>query len=339
MPGIKMFGSWSPPWEEPAWQKEAGRWIDDQLEDRGLIRHGPVDQFHIEAWSTVMRISTDRGGYFFKAGAPSQHMEPALLEILVGCRPDDSPSLLAIDTDRGWAITADGGPTLRRVLGTTDPRPDFMRLLPQYARYQIDTMRHVGEMMAIGCPDLRLETLPQRFEEVVADEAMLLIESEEVLTRADHRHLLAMRPDVEELCDEVAQSAIPAAIDHSDLHTANVFADGESYTFFDWGDACVSHPFFSLTVTMRALAGDLNSQDPSLHWARDAYLEPLTEFSTMAELRSAFAAAQRLGRFQRSLSWVNVLRSIAPPYLEEDRHTVPAWLWLFLHFPEDTPPA
>ena len=282
-----------------------------------------------------MRVDTKDGAYFFKAGAPSQQMEPALLQILSKARPDDTPVLLAADTGRGWAITADGGPTLRQALGTSDPLPHLTRLLPQYAQYQIDTMSYVEEMLALGCPDFRLETLPERFEELACNEAMLLIENEEVLTRADHQRLLAMKPEVEELCHRMAESGIPAAIDHSDLHTANVFAEDEHYTFFDWGDACVSHPSFSLTVTMRAIAGEHNSQDRSLHWARDAYLEPFTKFANMAELRPTLTAAQRLGRFQRSLSWVHILRSIAPQRLEKDRHAVPAWLWLFLHFPEE----
>lgn len=331
-----MPATWSPRWEEPGWLNEATLWIDANLGEGGLTRSGPLDQFHIRPWSTVIRIPTADGAFFFKAGAPNQHMEPALLEILARVRPKDTPSLVAVDIERGWAITGDGGPTLRQTLAKSDSRAHFLALLPQYAEYQIDTMGHTREILAVGCPDRQLEVLPQEFKMIVeAPDLLRLQGGEEVLSPDDVERLHAMTPKVHKLCDQIAATGIPAAIDHGDLHTANVFSSGGEYTFFDWGDASVSHPFFSLVVTMRSIAGELNSQDPSLEWTRDAYLEPFTRFATTEELRATFASTQHLGRFQRSLTWLNVQNSIRPLHLEQDIANLPAWLWLFLHFPEE----
>jgi hypothetical protein len=44
-------------------------------------------------------------------------------------------------------------------------------------------------------------------------------------------------PRVTEACAELAALGIPATIDHSDLHDAQVFVDPAGDRFFDWGDA------------------------------------------------------------------------------------------------------
>lgn len=49
--------TWNPPWEEAASHEEATEWIDDRRAENGLQRRGGLDQFHIEPWSTVMRIA------------------------------------------------------------------------------------------------------------------------------------------------------------------------------------------------------------------------------------------------------------------------------------------
>jgi hypothetical protein len=63
-------------------------------------------------------------------------------------------------------------------------------------------------------------------------------------------------------------------------------SDGR-YLFFDWGDSCVSHPFHSLTVALRAIAWKLNLPPggTELQRLRDAYLEPFGRRAEIAELR------------------------------------------------------
>jgi hypothetical protein len=46
-----------------------------------------------------------------------------------------------------------------------------------------------------------------------------------------------------------------SALDHSDLNDYSVFvAPGGRYTFFDWGDVSIAHPFTSLLVYLRVVA-------------------------------------------------------------------------------------
>ena len=58
-------------------------------------------------------------------------------------------------------------------------------------------------------------------------------------------------PWVREACERArARFGIPETIQHDDLHDGQIFVRDDRYLLLDWGDACVSHPFFTLAVTL-----------------------------------------------------------------------------------------
>ena len=56
-----------------------------------------------------------------------------------------------------------------------------------------------------------------------------------------------------EACEELASYGIPETIQHDDFHDGQVFVRDGRYLLMDWGDACVSHPFFTLSVTLEGV--------------------------------------------------------------------------------------
>src|SRR5436190_1162667 len=84
-----------------------------------------------------------------------------------------------------------------------------------------------------------------------------------------------------------------------DLLDGQVFWRDGRYLFFDWGDSCVSHPFHSLTVTLRAIAWklDLPPGGRELERLRDAYLEPSGAGPELADL------GYRTGTVARAIAW------------------------------------
>ncbi|MFD8410681.1 hypothetical protein ACFV2Q_02740 [Streptomyces sp. NPDC059650] len=82
------------------------------------------------------------------------------------------------------------------------------------------------------------------------------------------------------------------------------------FTFFDWGDAAVSHPFCSLLVPARAARARYGAG--VLPRLRDAYLEPWTgDGATAGELRRAVSLAWRLGAIGRAASWGRLFPEVA----------------------------
>ncbi len=77
------------------------------------------------------------------------------------------------------------------------------------------------------------------------------------------------------------------------------------YLLLDWGDACVTHPFFTLSVTLEGvLAWGLDDVQGSVDLTpyRDAYLAVFTRFAESADLAAASATATRLGWICRAVN-------------------------------------
>ncbi|NKB71866.1 MAG: phosphotransferase [Candidatus Latescibacteria bacterium] len=55
---------------------------------------------------------------------------------------------------------------------------------------------------------------------------------------------------------ELSGMPIPQTLVHGDLNMSNVAQQEGHYLFYDWTDACVSHPFFDMFLSH--VSGDLN---------------------------------------------------------------------------------
>ena len=271
-------------WQDPSWVEDAHAWIESVLARLGLRRTGGIEQPHVYPWSTVMRVPTETGDVWFKANDDSLRHEAGLLELLSSRRPDCVPAPLATDPGRGWILMADAGEQLRRLLPVERDLDRWMDVLRLCAEVQLDLTDSVDTMLGLGVPDLRLATLPDRYERFVA-----AIDAEPRFRRAAGQ--------VAELSEALAGYGIRETIQHDDLHDGQVFVKDGRHLLMDWGDACISHPFFTLSVTLEGvIAWGLDDVEGSVDTGpfRDAYLAPFAERYD-ADLVGATEIAVRLG--------------------------------------------
>jgi len=284
-------------WTNPLWVDEAEGWIRDQLARLGRRSVGPIDQFHVRPWATVMRIPTDAGDVYFKANEPASRHEAALVGLLAARRPDSVTPLLGADTERGWMLMEDAGIRLREIVQRERDMSCWLKIMPLYAGLQIDLAGDADDMVALGVPDLRLSSLAARYEQLLDDLAQL---------PSDERsRLLENVTRVREMCDELSGYGLPETIQHDDFHDGQVFVRDGHYLLLDWGDACVSHPFFTLSVTLEGvLSWGLDDVQGSVDVRpfRDAYLEPFGRVTDGVELDAAAATAMRLGWVCRAIN-------------------------------------
>ena len=321
------------PWARPGWLAEASAWIQSALERQGLAVAGPIEQPHVRPWSTVLRVPAGAGDVYFKATSPVLAHEPALTQALARWRPDCVPPLLAVDLARGWMLMPDLSPTLRALVRADRDLRRWEEVLATYADLQVDMIGRRGELLALGTLDRRLSTLPARFERLMADSSAMQLDREDNLTSAQYARLRAMGPQVAAMCERLAGYGIPETLHHDDFHDGNVFARGGRYLLFDWGESCVAHPFFTMTVTLRSIAYfmELDERGPQIGRLRDVYLQPWTRFAPREQLLEAFPLARRLGMFNRTLTWHHVVSSLPEgPQKEEQADAVPGWMQEFL---------
>ena len=271
-------------WRDPALLSEIHHWIDAQLRRLGLERTGESEQSHVTTWSTVIRVPTTAGPVWFKANTESLRHEAVLVDLVSARRPDAVPPPLATDVDRGWLLMADAGERMRFVLPrqqSLDPWLDALRL---YATVQLDLVPDVEELLELGVPDLRLEALPDRYDALMDE-----IDAEPRFRAASTR--------VRELCDELAAYGIDETLQHDDLHDGQIFVREGRLLLMDWGDSCISHPFFTLSVSLEGnIAWGLDDVEGSIDVGpfRDAYLAPFAE-RYEGDLVRAVGLALRLG--------------------------------------------
>jgi hypothetical protein len=259
-------------------------WISAHVEPTGAI-----ETAHERPWATVLRVPLAEGEAWFKACAPVQAFEPRLTAELFARWSDRIPEVLAYDEERAWLLLADAGTPIR-VLG--NPSETWLAALPLYAELQRGEAAHTHEHLTRHVPDLRLATLPARYED--------MLQRDLPLERDEIGRLRGFAPRFAELCTELAVHSVPETVQHDDLHMNNVYARGERLRLLDWGDASISHPFASLVVTFRFLeeTNKLRPGDPWFARLRDAYLEPWGR-----RLVGAFALAMRVGSFARTFAY------------------------------------
>jgi hypothetical protein len=297
-------------------------WLDDAL---GWIRArvdvaGEIEQTHVRWWSTVLRVPTADGDLFFKAVAPVHRFEAALTARLAELQQRRVTEVVAVDPERGWFLMRDAGTRLRELVESRDDLHHWESVLPEYARLQIEVSPHADEFLALGTPDERLAALPDLFGELLATRPPGLTDDE-------RRSALAAVPRFEEMCRELADDGLAETIQHDDLHDGQVFVRDGRYLVFDWGDSCVSHPFHSLTVTLRSISWrlDLEPGGPELQRLRDAYLEPFGRGPEIAEI------AYRTGTVARSIAWHRMVSAREREFVDEDDLAGPAYgIKLFL---------
>ena len=310
------------PWLDPEWRAEAETWI----RERAVVA-GPIEQPHVYPWSTVLRVPTADGDLWFKATTLEVHgFEPRLTAILADAFPDRITELVEIDAERGWMLMRDAGTRLRELLEPGDVQP-WEEILPRYAEIQIGLAPRADELLGLGVPDQRVAGIPGKVEALLNDDRALMLGESDELGEARRDELRRRLPELRGLVEELETFGIPETIQHDDLHDGQVFVKDGRHVISDWGDSCISHPFHTLTVTLRAIAWRHELEpgsDPLLH-LRDAYLEPFGADPAVADL------AYRTGTLARALAWHRYLAHTTEGERDpEDAESVPYGFRLYL---------
>jgi hypothetical protein len=303
-----------PPWQDPEWLAAAEEWIDVECGRASLTRVGPA-LGRGRPYSVVARVPTDAGTVWFKAHPPAGRFEPALLAALAQWYPERFAAPIAVDLERAWSLTCDGGPTLReqpsapgsavKSAGSAPMAEAWPVVLAGYARLQIDLAGRVDELLAMGLADLRPVSVPGQFEELLGGRDFeQALNAPGGISRGQHAALRSLTPQLREWCAELEDLGIPASVDHADVHPGNIFA--ASGTPFDWGDAAVAHPFSSLLVALRTTAEQAGVPARSPRQARltESYLRPWLDAGYgRAAVDRSLELALRIAPLARALTW------------------------------------
>src|SRR5262245_52551630 len=176
---------------------------------------GPLEPVKDRPWSYVAKVPTAQGILWFKENRAGSRYEPALLLLLAECVPGRVVAPIAIDAARGWSLQPDGG-TILRDAGARNDVGRWEHMLSGHAQLQRDLAPAVPRLLPAGVPDLRPAALVSHVDTLELPDGY--------------------GPGLRRACAELADSPVPASLNHDDLHDGNMFISG---CVFDWGDAVV----------------------------------------------------------------------------------------------------
>jgi hypothetical protein len=268
-------------------------------------------QSHARPWSSVTRFATTSGPVWFKAGAAGTRQEPGLLALLADRVPTLVPEPLAVDTERGWSLTRDGGPILRQVLAPAQSWDAWEGVLRRYADAQTRLADDRDDVLATGVREVSAATVPRQARALLDDLGARPV-AEGGLTPAEAARLAAVLPLLDSWCAELAASPVPDSVQHDDVHSANVCWTGSVATarIIDWGDAVWGFPLTTMLGTMNSVAfhAGLYADGqpvlaPEVLRVRDAYLEPFTALAPRADLVRQVRLARRTGCVGKAMAY------------------------------------
>lgn len=280
-------------------------WAQETLHSLGYtIQNGP----HVvrdRPWSCVSCFNTSQGTVYLKSMAAPYSNEPILLQFLKDQGIENITKVIVLNNALSCFLMGDSGQPLRDKQTSTFKPDLFYQYLKLYAAIQIDCIHLVNDILALGVNDWRLEKLPNLYKKFVQNQDILLKDG---LSLSELYRLQQLAPMMRILCEELAAYGIPETIEHGDFHDNNILIREDKITINDWGDASISHPFFSLAAALDSAKRNHNLQktDNTYLKARDVYLNQWQDFGKQDTLLRAFEIAQKLHRFVFAMSFSRI---------------------------------
>ena len=305
------------PWEYPGWFATAVDWIEATLPQTER-----VDQYATWSVSSLLRVETAAGRYYFKAAPTIFGHEAVVTEMLAKRFPDAIPRPLAIDGERGWMLTADFGDQLV----ATMEAPYWEGSLDALASLQRRSVASVEFLLESGCQDRGPRMLQSQVEELAS-------EGSEWLPDALVQRLRAGLSRFHDLCEEVASAPIPNTLVHGDLHADNIVISDGGYLIFDWTDACIAHPFIDAATFLRYAERASIDQATCERW-RDHYLRGWEELASYEVTSRLFELVEPLAAMHQVITYRWLLDSLDPSERWQFGSAMEDWLTRALAGPE-----
>lgn len=227
-------------WFRPGWRPAVDAWVGEQLARLGVEPAGPAEPVKVWSLSAVLRYPVVRGGerhdLWFKATCDGFHAEPALTRAIASLAPEVAPRLVAVDAERAWLL-------MEPIPNADDEShgPQAPAIARALAELQLGALGSHDVLRAAGAPDRGRDATIAWLRTVVHETV-----ERHLMTEEQRAAAVAIEPWLVESVEALWAFGLPDVLTHGDLHLGNVAWTGDGPLFFDWTDACLSHPMLDV---------------------------------------------------------------------------------------------
>jgi len=285
-----------PPWETEGWLEPTTSWFEEQLSQLGYVQVSPIKWVYSWPLASILLAHTTTGSVYLKACStwPLFADETRLTLHLSNLFSDRIPRPLALHPEESWMMLPDLGYPARGASIT-----EKTEVLAAFTQLQHDSIEHVDGLLEMGCTDMRLEKLEGEIESLLAADPIQLGLEEEQLAP-----LKALLPRVKEMWQALSAYGVPCTLVQGEFHLGNVAVYNDRHVFFDWGQGCLSHPFFD--VADFSVDEDMGPEFP------ENYLASWTQYETMDRLKEAWELAKSLSFVRNALVFHQAIQHMGP---------------------------
>jgi hypothetical protein len=280
-------------------------WAQNYLTTHGYEILRSPETVRAMPWSIVTHFSTSKGSIYLKEMASLFSLEPTLIMALAEWDEGSVPMIITTNNELRCFLMEDAGTQLSKQLKSEFQKDLLIKSVTICANNQLRAVNHVKDLLSLGVPDWRLSKLPEIYLHLVNEENIL---QEDGLTPAEIKMLKTLHSTFSTLCTGLSQYKIPETLEHTDFNDSNILIKDGKLTIGDWGDAVISHPFFSLAAYLNSATRyyDFKETDEIYIHLQNVYLDTWLEFESKERLIETFQLAKRLRPCQVALSFIRV---------------------------------
>lgn len=265
------------PYARPGGPSADLAWAVGRLAERGMAMTAPPIQVRTWNLSSLWRLPSTDGAVWLKVVPPFFAHEGALIAHLAG---GSVPALLAYDGARSLMAEVEGEDLYEATPVQHTAMIDLLVDLQDAQAHRVD------ELLALGLPDWRADTLAEALAAVVERAAPQL-------DAADRASLASLLTGLPARLAGLSECGLPETLVHSDFHPGNFRGVNNDLTLLDWGDSGVGHPLLDQPAFLERLPED-RAAPLRGHWAdRWRRRRPGCDPARAACLIAPIAAAQK----------------------------------------------
>ncbi len=287
------------------------KWGTDCLVSKGYtIEHAPEIVLSTP-WSTMIRFSTSTSDFYLKQTPPAISAEPQIIQLLSEQFHASVPIVIASNDDLHCFLMRDAGKVLRATLKEKFSPDLLCQAIKEYAAIQRSTEEHVEKFLKFGVPDWRLDKLPILYDQMINQTDFLKADG---MTDKELQTLQALSPQILAQCEVLSSYGIPETIGIPDFNDNNTLFDPNTkrMTFIDWGEAAITHPFFSLynCLEQAITHHGVTEADQTYNKLQDACHENWLGLATKEQLLEVFNLAMQLRNIYGVLGCYRLMVSV-----------------------------
>ncbi|WOH37415.1 phosphotransferase [Thalassotalea fonticola] len=291
-------------WDSSEWMESVQLWTNQNLSKYGLEPIGNLQKVSGWALGQIFKQNTNDGFYFFKATAflPLFSNESKLCSKLSELVPEYVPETICSSSDKQWMISKDFGGGLPEYADKSLWAKAFQRL----ANLQQQSIKHINELIISGCLRRQITDIPKQLNEILNDSNITQYLPDEFRLKKEE---LVFK--VKQSIEELENFNIPSTIVHGDLHIENIAQINDDFLFFDWSDACISHPFIDGTYIFRMP----ESEDKET--IVKAYLSQWSDLADFETLQKAWNTAELICYAHQAISYASMKKTLTNEQMKD----------------------